>query len=315
MQRKIGNVSIYFGEADRREKAVEIKKSLVSAEKQLLKALIETPERSEQDLLSGSSQYAWLYHLCEERGYITEVMDITPQTAVLEIGSECGGVTSSLVRCAGTVDCICTNDRHARINAYRNQEHSFSIYIGPVETLELNKRYDVVTLIGALSYADRYSNSNQPFKALLNFAYSHLAPEGKLYVATENTIGMKFLAGAPYDYSPNPYYNLQNVEASTERSKYRTFTKSQLEKILHNSGFGGFYFYYPYPDYKFPSMIFSDDMYMEACYINAGLEYQYQRFSIFNESMAYISLNGSEEIKMLANSFLVEAKKRESDSL
>ena len=306
MQKNIGNVTVYQGETSGK---VEIKKTFVNAEKKLLKTLIDNPECSEMELLNGSSNYAYLYHLCEERGYITEVMDITPQTRVLEIGSECGGVTKALLSQAGAVDCVCTNERHALINAYRNQEHSFSIHVGYVENLELDKQYDVVTLIGALSYASRYSNSQQPFKALLEFAYSHLAPGGKLFIAAENTIGMKFLAGAPYDYSPDAYYNLQNVQTSTEQSKYRTFTKSQLENILQETGLSSVYFYYPYPDYKFPSMIFSDDMYMDVSYINAGNEYQYKRFSVFNESMAYLTLSGTEELKMLANSFLVEATK------
>lgn len=309
MQRDIGNVSIYLRGKEDTSGQCEIKENFAGAEKQLLETLMKNPGHSEQELLSRSTQYAWLYHLCEERGYVAEIMDIKPESTVLEIGSEGGGVTGALLRRAGSVDCICTNERHAEINACRNQKNHFSIYVGPVETLKLNKQYDVATLIGSLSYAARYSFSDQPFKTLLEFAYSHLAPGGKLYVATENTIGMKFLAGAPYDYLPDAYYNLQNPEASTERSRYRTFTRSQLETILRKAGFGDFYFYYPYPDYKFPSMIFSDDMYMESSYINAGKEYQYERFSVFNESMAYISLSGSEEIRLLANSFLVEAKK------
>ena len=292
---------------------VEIKKSFRSSEcdlyQSLLHQMVNEPQKKEFDLLLSSNRYPFLYHLSEERGFVTEVMGLDKNSSVLEIGAECGAVTGALLRRAGTVDCICSHERHATINALRNLSCSYSIYVGPIETLEIEKKYDVVTLIGSLSYASRYSQSGQPFSALLHFAVDHLAPGGRLYIATENTIGMKFLAGAAYDYRAEAFTNLQYPSYSTESSPYRTFTKSQLIAMLAREGLDANYFYYPYPDYKFPALLYSDDMYMEPSFVNPGKEFQFRRFSFFNESMAYIILNGTEEIKTLANSFLVEAWK------
>ena len=38
-----------------------------------------------------------------------------------------------------------------------------------------------------------------------------------------------------------------------------TFSKPELEQILQENGFSKFKFYYPYPDYKFPAVIYSDE--------------------------------------------------------
>ena len=295
------------GGEQRRFYGKEIKKTFRKSEVRLLHFLKTQPEKTEFELLQSSTRYPFLYHLSEERGFITEVMGLDGQTSVLEIGAECGGATAALLRQAGSVDCICSHERHANINALRNRDKSYSIFVGPIESLSLDKKYDVVTLIGSLSYASRYSESRQPFTALLRYAVEHLAPGGRLFIAVDNTLGMKFLAGAAYDFRPEAFYNLQNPAYSTERSPYRTFTKSQLVSMLNKEGLDASYFYYPYPDFRFPALIYSDDMYMEPSYLNAGKEFQFPRFAFFNESLAYITLNGTEEIKVLANSFLVEA--------
>ncbi len=38
-----------------------------------------------------------------------------------------------------------------------------------------------------------------------------------------------------------------------------TFSKPELEQMLQENGFSKFKFYYPYPDYKFPAVIYSDE--------------------------------------------------------
>ncbi len=303
-----GNYEIRGGEI-RHFYGVEIKEKFQDSEIKLLTRLVESPDISEFELMQESSEYPFFYHLSERRGFVTEVMGLDKSISVLEIGSECGGVTGALLHLAGEVDCICSHERSANISALRNRSQHYSIYVGPIEGLQIEKKYDVVTMIGALSYASRYSNSPQPYAALLRFATEHLKQGGHLYIATENTIGMKFLAGASYDYRPQSFVNLQYPSYATERSPYRTFTKSQLKSMLAREGLDLTYFYYPYPDFKFPSVIYSDDMYMEPSFVNVGKEYQFSRYSFFNESMAYIVLNGTEEIKTLANSFLVEAWK------
>lgn len=39
----------------------------------------------------------------------------------------------------------------------------------------------------------------------------------------------------------------------------RTFSRKELSSLLENSGFGSYCFYYPFPDYKLPTSVYSDE--------------------------------------------------------
>ena len=69
------------------------------------------------------------------------------------------------------------------------------------------------------------------------------------------------------------------------------------------------YFYYPYPDYKLPCVIYSDDM---PCgnFMPAPVDYNQARLESFDEYKALASFSQAEDRRMFANSFLVEAAKK-----
>lgn len=43
------------------------------------------------------------------------------------------------------------------------------------------------------------------------------------------------------------------------KGELRTFSKSALENLVKESGFKNTYFYYPMPDYKLPTVIYSEN--------------------------------------------------------
>ena len=267
--------------------------------------------KTEEDYEYAHKDYgnwAVLYHLSRQRENIVAPMDIGKEDDVLEIGAGMGAVTGALARKARKVDCIELSKRRSMVNAYRHKNcDNIEIIVGNFQKINIEKKYDVITLVGVLEYGYHYINSDTPYEDFIKKVSQCLKPNGKLYVAIENKLGMKYLAGYHEDHLGKPYIG---IERYTKEDKVKTFSHSQLKNLLLNNGFQKTKFYYPFPDYKLPTVIYSDeDICKEKINFSSHCNYDMDVHQNFDQVKAFQSLEGAEEVKMLANSFLVEACK------
>ena len=114
-----------------------------------------------------------------------------------------------------------------------------------------------------------------------------------------------FEYAAYYTATENPFPDfLRNV------GKMRTFSKDKLISIIEEAGFSKMVFYYPFPDYKFPRQIFSDDYLPKeedlVCTLNT---YDNSRVKLFDETAVYQGLIEEGKFDFFANSFFVEIGK------
>lgn len=251
-------------------------------------------------------QWAVLYHLTRQRENIVEPIEILPTDEVLEIGAGMGAITGAVARRAKKVDCIELSKRRSLVNAFRHKNmDNIEITVGNFQEIEIKKKYDIITLIGVLEYACHYINSPTPYEAFIRKISSCLKPRGKLYIAIENKLGMKYFAGYHEDHLGKPF---AGIVGYTMEDKVRTFSRSQLERLVRENGFAKVKFYYPFPDYKLPSVIYDDES-IRKMEIEFPKQHNYDMDVIecFDQNAAFRSLAGTEEIKYFANSFLVEA--------
>lgn len=83
-------------------------------------------------------------------------------------------------------------------------------------------------------------------------------------------------------------------------SKVRTFSKEALKKIITDAGYGKAEFYYPFPDYKFPVQIFSDEYLPREDDFNIGLDtFDNTRMMLFNENRVYANLLKEKNLNFL----------------
>jgi SAM-dependent methyltransferase len=266
-------------------------------------------EKDVFEVLNSDNRWPVLYHLSPRRENIVEPMDIAKEDEVLEIGAGMGSVTAPLARRAGHVDCIELTKRRSLANAYRNRnKDNIDIYVGNFSKIQLKKKYEKVVLVGVLEYARYYVPGKDPFHEFLKKVYGFLKPGGKAYIAIENRLGMKYFSGAPEDHLGVPYCGIEGY-VRTE-GEARTFSRSELAKLIADAGFSSSFFYYPFPDYKLPTIIYSDAYPpLAGDALPFSPVYDMPRLSVFSERDAMTSLFGTEEFKYFANSFLVEALK------
>lgn len=260
-------------------------------------------------VILNDSRWPVLYQLSKQRENIIAPMKIDLASEVLEIGAGMGAVTGAIAGRCKTVDCIELSKRRSLANAYRNREfNNIEIYVGNFQDVYLEKKYDVITLIGVLEYAQYYISSDTPYEDFLKKISSLLKPNGILYIAIENKLGLKYFAGCSEDHIGRPF---AGIEGYRKEDNVKTFSRSQLIKLLVTAGFTSPYFYYPYPDYKLAFEIYSDDRLPDESFqFPTIVNYDMRRLKLFDEEKAIKSLAGTEELKMLANSFLVEAVKK-----
>ena len=272
----------------------------------LLNIVMEHDEAEYNDIISGSQNWAILYHLSHMRQNIVEILPIDKSHEVLEIGSGCGAITGMLAKKSNHVDCIELSKKRSTINAYRNKMYdNITINVGNFEEVEkrIEKKYDYITLIGVLEYGASYIKSSTPYCDFLKMIKKHLKEDGKIVIAIENKLGLKYFAGCREDHTGMVF---EGIEGYTNTSRVRTFSKKELTDLLSESGFVKSTFYYPYPDYKLPKVIYSDEFLPGIGELNDNLcNYDGDRLVLFDESKVYDSLIRENLFPEFSNSFLV----------
>ena len=264
-------------------------------------ARIEYPSIIEQ-----KNSWPILYHLSYLRGNIVDWLPITKSMKVLEIGSGCGAITDKLSEKAGHVTCVDLSAKRSMINAYRNQDRdNIDIYVGNFNDIEptLACDYDLVCLIGVFEYGNSYIQTETPYEDFFKIMQKHRKKDGLLVIAIENKFGLKYWAGCKEDHLGTYFAGL---EGYPDGGSARTFTRRGLEKIFRSCGETNYHFYYPYPDYKFPTTIYSDRRLPYKGELTDNIRnFDRDRMVIFREKYVFDSAIEDDYFDLFANSYMV----------
>ncbi|EOS25722.1 hypothetical protein C806_01849 [Lachnospiraceae bacterium 3-1] len=284
-------------------------------EDRILELVEKYPEEEYNQLIAKERDWAVMYHLAHERENILSWYPFERGTKVLEIGSGCGAVTGVAASKAGTVTCVDLSMKRSRINGVRNQKKgNIEIFVGNFQDIEkgLEKDFDYATLIGVFEYGQAYIGGKKPYHEFLTTILNHLKPGGKLLIAIENKFGLKYWAGCTEDHTGNFF---EGLEGYRKKAGVRTFTKPELEHILKECGCYNYKFYYPYPDYKFPFMIYSDEYLPKPGELNRNLcNFDRRRLMLMDEGKVFDQILENGLFPLYSNSFFVEiVKDKESE--
>ena len=265
--------------------------------------------KTELQILKENNEWDILYHISPVRKNILEWYEFKKDASVLEIGAECGRLTDLLCKKVKQVTCIEVSKKKSLVNAERNKKYdNLKIYVGDYQNIVLEQQFDYVLLIGGLDKAPDYLDTNTPFHDLLVKIYGHLKTDGILLLATDNKFGLKYWAGDVEKHSGKPFEGIEGYMTSEE--KERTFSKEELERLIKDAGYKKCTFYYPFPDYKFPQQIFSDDFLPKEDEIICSRDcFENDRIQLFDETNAYRNIIKAGKYDFFANSFFIEITK------
>lgn len=261
-----------------------------------------------------ADHYCWstYYHLSHIRKNILNWYPFDKCASVLEIGCGMGAVTSVLCDQCEEVTSVELSKKRAIGTLLRCREkENLEIIVGNLNDIHFKKKFDYVTLIGVLEYQGSYTDAENPYLDFLKKVKSLLKPGGKLLLAIENQYGLKYWCGAREDHTGLPFEGMNQYTISGK--KVKTFSKAALDSLLKDSGFSDTYFYYPLPDYKMPTIIYSqnclpknENMMNMQCYYTPD-DYTL----IAQEEKIYKDIIQNNVFDFFANSFLVECAEQD----
>lgn len=247
-----------------------------------------------------------LYHLSALRENIVDWLPIDKDMKVLEIGSGCGAITGALARKAGEVTCVELSRKRSMINAYRHMDcENVTIHVGNFQDIEpdLPDDYDYICLIGVFEYAQAYIASENPYDDFLRIIGKHRKDNGCIVIAIENKLGLKYWAGCKEDHLGTWFSSLEDYP---EGGVVRTFTRNGLIKAAKRCGFSDISMYYPYPDYKFMTSLYSDAYLPKPGELSSNLRnFDRERLLLFDEKLVFDTLIKEEEFPLFSNSYLM----------
>lgn len=301
MTKKVGNVTLdmtyYPGEDFYSDGAIEDELLAIAKEH----APAEFPR-----IIEKKKNWPVFYHLSPFRANVIDWLPIKKTDKVLEIGSGCGAITGALAKKAGSVTCIDLSQKRSLVNAYRNQEKdNITIMVGNFKDVEphLACDYDYVFLIGVFEYGQAYIGGQTPYEDFMRICNRHRKEDGRLVIAIENKFGLKYFAGCREDHAGTYFSGIQGYP---DGGVARTFTRNGLEKIVKSTGIGEYSFYYPYPDYKFATTLYSDRCLPKTGELSNNLRnFDRDRMLLFDEKLAFDQIIEDGEFPLFSNSYLL----------
>jgi GT2 family glycosyltransferase/2-polyprenyl-3-methyl-5-hydroxy-6-metoxy-1,4-benzoquinol methylase len=263
------------------------------------------------ELPQHCTDWAKLYHLSPSRGNLFRPFEsLLKGKSVLEIGAGCGAISRYLGEAGAEVLSLEGSPRRASIAASRVRGlDNVTVLAERFDDFKVEQQFDVITLIGVLEYASMFSADPEPAYGMLKRIRQLLKPDGHLFIAIENQLGLKYFAGAPEDHMGIAMYG---IEGRYSHGQPKTFGKIELQALISRADFNSADFLSPYPDYKLPNSLITENGFSCADFDAAALAWQNTRKdpqiparTHFNLEKAWPVVIDNQLGMDLANSFLV----------
>ncbi len=272
------------------------------------------------ELRQQCTDWPSLYHLSGTRSNILRPFEDDLCGDILEIGAGCGAITRYLGECGGNVLALEGSPRRAAIARNRTRDlANVTVLAEKFDNFTTNHKFDIITLIGVLEYANLFTTGEQPALTMLKRAKELLKPSGKLLIAIENQLGLKYFAGAPEDHIGEPMYG---IEGRYRKDQPQTFGRVALSKILQEAGFSNCDFLVPFPDYKFPVSIVTESGFADKGFDAGALAWQSAHrdpqlpaILTFSPELVWQTVIQNDLALDLTNSFLVVASNSKEPNL
>lgn len=263
------------------------------------------------EILKKDIRWNVFYHLSALRESLFNWYGFQKDSSLLEIGAGFGALTGLFAeRCKHVTVCEEYGQRaQAIVKRYKSRKN-IDVYEGTWESVKkklLGKTFDYIVLTDLGRDFGGSDELTVPYFYMVELK-KYLTENGKILLTAANSLGIKYLCGAPDDYTNVPYDSLNKYPNG---SKGRTFTRHEIIRLCDMCGLY-FKFYYPLPDAKIVQMICTDDYMPETSVRDRVIPYYvYNGSLIAMEKKIYDDFIQSHNLNIFANSFLVECSEKE----
>ena len=280
-----------------------------SIEDKIIELIKKYPNDYEKAFLEDSS-WPVFYHLSEVRKNSISWYPFKDDSSILEVGGGMGALTSELCKKCNKVTTVELSKKRATAILERNKNaENLEIIVGNFKDIILSDKYDYILLNGVLEYGALYMDSDNPYEDFINKLKENLKPNGKILIAIENRFGIKYWCGSNEDHTGKMY---DGINGYLDNAAIRTFSKHELEALATKCGMN-INFYYMFPDYKFPKIIYTDKSLDKNIYSKYIPYYSSNMNLLIDEERVYKDIFDNKVIPFFANSYFIELSYEKND--
>lgn len=194
---------------------------------------------------------------------------------------------------------------------------------GVVATLRLKATENVKVICGDLNSGKEYLEEGQfkyiifseplvlnkleeiencHFVQMVFKAKKYLKPGGNIIFASENTLGIKYWSGCRDEVTDGYFSGLENYMGA---GGCGFPDKDDIKQLIKACGFKYHLMYYPYPDFWFPTSIYSDEYLPQEGELTKNAFSWEDRLVLFNEVNVWNNIIKNGLFPSFSNSFLV----------
>ncbi|MEE1566127.1 MAG: methyltransferase domain-containing protein, partial [Acidimicrobiales bacterium] len=228
------------------------------SEERLLSVLSAASDRStaSDELASHITDWPSRYHLDRRRTNLLRPLTVGPGMTVLDVGAGTGVNSRYLAEAGASVVAVEGDSLRAEMAGVRCEGLDVEMRVGDATSVSVAtdpEGFDLVVCIGVLEY------SGTDPGAFLSHLASLVRPGGALVVAIENQMGLAYWLGADEDHLGRPFVGIAGYPGDT--GGIRTHSRTGLADLLFGAGMSAQRWLFPFPDYKLPVAVLSEEAY------------------------------------------------------
>lgn len=283
--------------------------SVSKLDQDLDRYISDSSNENYDELLKTEDTWPVFYNLTDLRAALLSWYDIAPNAEVMAMGAGIGSLTGLLCEKAGRVAVVEQSMFRARTIAKRyNETENLDIYVGELTDLHIVKKFDLIIAIDILPRIADGSQSPVPYIKYLEELRSYLTLDGKILLAMDNRFGLKYFCGARNPYTEEPFGELSGAQPIGH-----LFSREEISFIVKEAGFPYVKFYYPLPDFRLPTVVYTDNILPGNDIGDKFFPYDHASDTrVLQESELYLDIIDNGAFPFMANSFLIECSREDN---
>lgn len=285
---------------------------LKKGEEKVIEYIYANKEKDYENIVKKDLCDDVILGLSQIRENLVKSYDFVHDSIVLEIGAHLGENTGALCeKCAKVVSTDISKKRAEAIAKRYENNDNLEIIVGRPQEIKFEEKFDYITLFGVLEFAQNIFETEDPALDLIMYCKSLLKENGKLLIATDNKFALKSYVG---DFDKCTGITFDSITGYKSSKKTYKLGKKSIKDILSKAGLINYKFFYPLPDYKLPSSIFTDEYLPSSSKINGYFPYYKENSSVFYSEVDAYDAIIKEDKKMFpffANSYFIVASQEE----
>lgn len=185
-----------------------------------------------------------------------------------------------------------------------------------VDELEVRRQTDIINtdtyqyivMVGVLEYC------GDP-ESVLQMLYHMLKPTGRLFLGTDNRLGIRYFCGDRDRFTERIFDSIENYAgispSDKEKMEGRAYAKAELTEFLQSAGFGRYQFYSVFPVLNRPQALYREGYVpQEKLDVRIAPQYYSPNTVFLEEEKLYSSLIQNGLLHVMANGYLIECMKQ-----